>query len=190
MLNVQNYRITSPRISFQANEETGVTQEKKVNKPYKTHAGIKTGAVYGGLEAIGGLLMGAPLYSLAVIPVALLCGNYVDNKINNQNAELSKKINTQDRKEIIEQNPNVESTRNGNLYNKPNIGKKAGAILGAIAMPVLNIIQKGKHTNVLGLIISPIGGALGGLLLGAITDACASKGAKEAADKQAFRANV
>ena len=37
--------------------------------------------------------MGAPLYSLAVIPVALLCGNYVDNKINNQNAELSKKIN-------------------------------------------------------------------------------------------------
>ena len=57
MLNVQNYRITSPRISFQANEETSVTQEKKVNKPYKTHAGIKTGAVYGGLEAIGGLLM-------------------------------------------------------------------------------------------------------------------------------------
>ena len=97
MLNVQNYRITSPRISFQANEETSVTQEKKVNKPYKTHAGIKTGAVYGGLEAIGGLLMGAPLYSLAVIPVALLCGNYVDNKINNQNAELSKKINTQDK---------------------------------------------------------------------------------------------
>lgn len=190
MLNVQNYRITPQRISFQANEETGDTQEKTVNKPYKTHAGIKTGAVYGGLEAIGGLFLGYPLYALAIIPVALLCGNYVDNKINNQNAELSKKINTQDKKEIIEQNPNVESTRNGNLYNKPNIGKKTGAILGAIALPVLNIIQKGKHTNALGLIISPIEGALGGLLLGAITDACASKGAQKEADKQAFRANV
>ena len=42
-------------------------------------------------------------------------------------------------------------------------------------MPVLNIIQKGKYTNALGLIISPIEGVLGGLLLGAITDACANK---------------
>ncbi len=175
MLNVQNYRVTPSRISFQSNETNTPAQEKPVNKPYKTSAGLKTGAVYGGIEAIGGLIMGMPLYSLAVIPVALLCGNYIDSKINNQNAELSKKIKTQDRKEIIEQNPNVESTRNGNFYNKSNIGKKTGAILGAIAMPVLNIIQKGKYTNALGLIISPIEGVLGGLLLGAITDACANK---------------
>lgn len=189
MLNVQNYRVTPSRISFKSNETNTTVQEKPVNKPYKTNAGLKTGAVYGGMEAIGGLLMGMPVYSLAVLPVALVCGNYIDNKINKQNAELAKKVATQDRKEIIDQNQNVEVTRNGNLYNKSNIGKKTGAILGILAMPVLRGCQL-KEIHILGILAALVEGALGGLILGAITDAFANKKAKEHADKQAFRVNV
>ena len=37
----KNYRVTPSRISFQSNETNTPAQEKPVNKPYKTSAGLK-----------------------------------------------------------------------------------------------------------------------------------------------------
>ena len=54
MLSVQNYNMNTPQVSFKQNEETS-------QKPFVTHAGLKTGAVVGSIGAASTL----GLYSVA-----------------------------------------------------------------------------------------------------------------------------
>lgn len=127
------------------------------------------------------------LYLPIFILTALGCGALVDNSINKKRANLQQRLATEDKKAILESDDNVDTTAKGNLYYKSSVGKKLGTVLGAVALPALGIIQavlaKSK-VNALGAVSNIITGAIGGLALGAITDACANKKAKAAADKQ------
>lgn len=127
------------------------------------------------------------LYLPIFILTALGCGALVDNSINKKRANLQQRLATEDKKAILESDDNVDTTAKGNLYYKSSVGKKLGTVLGAVALPALGIIQavlaKSK-VNALGAVTNIITGAIGGLALGAITDACANKKAKAAADKQ------
>lgn len=127
------------------------------------------------------------------IPVTMAvyagCGALVDKFINDKRADFDKNTQGKDSKEILKNNNDAELTRDGNVYQKSNIGKKYGAAIGVVALPVLNAINKAikgaSHFSFKMLAFNMIVGALGGLTLGAITDHYANKGAKNFADKQA-----
>lgn len=127
------------------------------------------------------------LYLPIFILTALGCGALVDNSINKKRANLQQRLATEDKKAILESDDNVDSTVKGNLYYKSSIGKKLGTALGAVVFPALGVIQtvlaKSK-VNAFSIVSKIIMGAIGGLALGAITDACANKNAKKVADKQ------
>lgn len=211
MLSVQNYRMTPNVVSFKAQKEN-----QTESKPFKTHAGLKTGvgcavaegAMTGflvsgltrGINALKGqedeildivasgmkesrnvlLLLYLPVMALT----ALGCGALVDNKINKKNAELAEKVKLNGKREVLKNEKNANITKNENVYYKSNDGKKLGTILGVVAMPLLAFVQARK-LNVLSAGISAALGAVGGLILGAITDACANRSAAKHADRQA-----
>ena len=127
------------------------------------------------------LFIGLPVYILA----SLGCGALIDKKINKKHAELAQKAQEKDAKEVLAEDERAELTRSGNLYHKSNTGKKLGAALGAIVYPAFSLLQKYafKIPHV-GIITSVVIGALGGLGLGAITDACSNKAARKHADRQ------
>ncbi len=115
------------------------------------------------------------------------CGAFVDKLINKKHADLADEIQSKPGKEILEENDNADVSRKGNLYLKTNTGKKVGTVLGAVVAPILSItslkIAKFKIHPIIA-ISGVVQGALGGLLLGAITDHCSNKAAEKYADKQ------
>lgn len=93
-------------------------------------------------------------------------------------------------KQRKENEPNA-ITKNGNEYTKVNMGKKLGLILGAAAQIGLMAVQPKRMKRVdmlspnpkLTKAISTGIGAVGGFILGAITDHNANKKAAKEADK-------
>ncbi|MBD5402390.1 hypothetical protein HDR58_06270 [bacterium] len=128
------------------------------------------------------------IYLPIFILSALGCGALVDSAINKKRAALDEQLATQDKKDILASDDNIETTRNGELYYKSNKGKKLGTALGAVVLPALGLVSNSLHKVKLtqGLILNTVLGTLGGLTLGAITDACANKNARNHADKQAI----
>ncbi|MBQ8668207.1 hypothetical protein IJ472_00390 [bacterium] len=128
------------------------------------------------------LFIGIPVFVLA----SLGCGAFVDKKINAKHAELAQKAQEKDAKEVLAEDECAELTRDGNLYHRSNTGKKVGAALGAVAYSAFTLFQKYalKAPSGFGIVASVALGALGGLGLGAITDACSNKAAKKHADRQ------
>lgn len=126
------------------------------------------------------------------IPIAILtsigCGALVDKKINDKHAQFADKLEKEGKKEILKNDDNAEITKQEQVYCKASTGKKLGPILGAVLSPLLGIVNTkvaGNKLNAIGLLISAATGAIGGLILGAITDKVANKGAAKFADKQA-----
>src|SRR5574344_2143055 len=202
MLAVQSYGMNSNVVPFKANE----TENKR---PEKTHAGLKTGAIYTAVgsamslssmgflkkivksseEAIASgevtdkftialfkslqnvtksagkkLWITIPLFSA----VAVGCGAFVDHLINKKREALAEKVEAE-----------------GNVVYKSNQGKKAGAIMGAVLSPIFGIISATSGKSKIPVFATMITGALGGFILGAITDKCANKAVAKSADKQA-----
>ena len=228
MLSVQNYSMNTPQVSFKQNEE-----KASDNKAFETHAGLKTGAIAGGIGAASTL----SLYALAdklvksgkdaiaegaeelgkdavheagnffseasaqlkaagkklwiTIPIGLAvysgCGALIDKLTNDSRAKFAQDNAGKDTKEILKNNSDAELTRGGEVYQKSSIGKKYGALLGAVVLPLWakskSLITKAKSP--VGIIGNVITGALGGLILGAITDHYSNKGAVKHADKMA-----
>ena len=114
---------------------------------------------------------------LPVIPLYLGCGAIVDWANNKQRANSE---------------PNAE-TEKGNKYTKVNMGKKLGAILGAVTCGISSIINNKAIKQILAT--SPnkaftigfafVTSALGGLMLGSIADKMSNKQAAKEADKMA-----
>ena len=176
---------------------------------YKSHSGLKTGAVYGAivtvlnaialtmnlssinqLEASGadkkvieaaksqfkdGMIQ-APL----LLGVALACGAIVDAIGNKKRAEFDEETKGQSSKDIFNYNDSADITRMGNVYYKSNNGKKWGTLLGVFALPLANFntIKKSPAMGIGCMIF----GALGGLILGSITDHYTNKNAAKKAD--------
>ena len=145
-----------------------------------------------GLSDAGDLIKSAKKRYYWTIPVTMGtyagCGALVDKFINDKRANFTKNTQNKDVKDIIANNSDAELSRNGNVYQKSNTGKKYGAALGVVALPVLNAINsviKGSYKfSLIGTGFSIAIGALGGLTLGAITDHYSNKGAKKFVEKQ------
>lgn len=225
MLSVQNYQMTTPQVSFKQKEETS-------QSPFVTHAGLKTGAVVGGIGAastiglytfadkllklgkgvvaegaemgeeaahdMGNVLSeagaslkaaGKKLWITVPIGIAVYtgCGALIDKLINDKRAKFAQDIAGKDTKDIVKDNSDAELTRRGEVYQRSNIGKKFGTLLGAVVLPAWSktseMITKSKSP--VGIVGNAIIGALGGLILGSITDHYANKGAIKHADKMA-----
>src|SRR5574344_1191684 len=181
---------------------------KKQVKPYKTHAGLILGSVLSGFYSLALLptvfadkfikdktvLKKIPKISKSTNAIALGayigCGVLTDVLINKRQAKFATEMNTMGKQQTINKDENVELTSKGNAYCPTSIGKKAGVLLGGLAIPVLNAIEykvNAKNTNIkrtkMGIVVSGLTSALAGLTLGAITDHFANKGAGKYSDK-------
>lgn len=222
MLSVQNYNVVSAKPSFNA----GTNENKKPSdKPFTTNAGLKTGAVYGGIGTLGALftsslvkvsdklvndiaqndsnltkVIGADsnamkhfakgnlLYIPFFIAATLGCGAIVDRFINKKNAAFAERLEKEGKDKVLKSDDNADMTFKKNVYYKSDTGKKIGTALGAVVMPALTLIMNGlSKTKVSAVSIASalFQGALGGLILGAITDNIANKNARKHADMQA-----
>ena len=121
------------------------------------------------------------------VAIIIGCGALVDKLINKKHTDLAEQVKSKPAKEILEENDNVEVSKNGNLYYKSNTGMKTGPLIGAIVAPISSMvalkIAKFRIHPILA-ITGLIQGALGGLLLGSITDYCSNKAAEKYADKK------
>lgn len=225
MLSVQNYNVSSKSVAFKANEENNN------NKPFQTHAGLKTGVaagvVGGGAELGLGLsankflnlvkenpedLKNAGLlkdfvkatinfmkrikkgakYSVAEsLAVSVGVGALIDHIANKKHASVAELKKDNENKDVLMAEPRANTTRNENVYYKSNNGKKYGTLLGAVIVPLEHLvgskILKVKATPQ-ECIMAGVVGAVGGFVLGAITDKCSNNAARKAADKEALEA--
>ncbi len=217
---IQSYNSTPTRIAFKADGEKAPTSQADYSY-YKTNAGLKTGGVYaciaGAMGALSatfskGLLnfaknnggdakqveaasktLGKAAITIPIsMAVYVACGALIDKFINNKRAQFHEINAGKDKNEILKNNPDAETTRSGEVYQHTNVGKKYGALLGAVVSPALglavNAIAKQK-SGAIGIVSSIISGTVGGLLLGAITDHYANKGAEKYADRHSNQQN-
>ena len=133
---------------------------------------------------------GKPFSKLAfTIPlgfaVCMGCGAIIDKINNNKRAKLQADLATKDRKTVLVENSDAEVSRLGQIYHKSNDGLKYGALIGLVAGPIWSSAKNaifGMKSPI--RIVSPaIKGAIGGLILGSITDHYSNKAAKKHADK-------
>lgn len=121
------------------------------------------------------------------VAIIIGCGALVDKLINKKHTDLAEQVKSKPSKEILEENDNVEVSKNGNLYYKSNTGMKTGPLIGAIVAPISSMvalkIAKFRIHPILA-ITGVIQGAIGGLLLGSITDYCSNKAAEKYSDKK------
>jgi F0F1-type ATP synthase assembly protein I len=194
MLSVQPYSISSVRpsaVAFRANsDKSSNDNSQSYAKPFKTHAGLKTGVAFGVVEALCGFISGGLLYAPVAILASAGCGALVDNQINKKHKNLAVDIDKYGKKEALKMNDKAELTRNENIYYCSNTGLKTGALLGAVANPLLGIARTRALPSVVGATFSVLTGIAGGALLGSITDYFSNNGAKEHADINAAKQKI
>ena len=96
------------------------------------------------------------------------------------------------KKQRTNSEPNAQ-TKNGNAYTKVNMGKKLGAVLGIAGYAIAGLANKAQMKKILttspnkfvSVAITAISGALGGFILGSITDKISNKKAAKVADQAA-----
>lgn len=137
----------------------------------------------------------AKIMAPAILAASIACGVAVDAVANKKHNKIANLKDSNDAKEILQEESRANTTRNGNVYYKSNIGKKLGTLLGAVVLPVATLatskLMKYKTPAKAAAMTSGMAaacGALGGLVLGAITDKCSNHAARKAADKQAQEA--
>ncbi len=200
--------ITPKVVSFKGEEGNKAPQQHR--EVPKTHAGVYTGAVMGGIGSLGILMQSASqkvlseqgievaktLNKWAAIPLAFAfnmgCGALIDHFINKKNEEFTEATAGMEPTQATATDERAELTAKGNAYRNSNIGMKYGALIGLIGNPIYGAINtKGKGITALTVILGALSGALGGCALGAITDHFANKNAEKVADKNAkINANV
>lgn len=161
----------------------------------KTHAGLKLAT---GLSA---LTVGASLLSRRFflgdaigMGLTLATGAAVDHFINSNREKFAAESMTKTKKQMLDTNDNADITRNSNLYNKTNTGKKAWTAIAASTGAILALINRKAAGEITGITLNPVAagacgamcGAVKGLIFGAVTDHFANKTAQQHADKQAI----
>lgn len=161
----------------------------------KTHAGLKLAAGLSALTAGSALLSRRYALGDAIgIGLTLASGAIVDHFINSNREKFAAESMTKTKKQMLDTNDNADITRNSNLYNKTNTGKKAWTAIAASTGVVLALINRKAVSELTGIKLNPVitgacgamVGAVKGLIFGAVTDHFANKTAKQHADKQAI----
>ena len=131
-----------------------------------------------------GFLIYVPIF----IATALGCGAIVDKVINKKNAAFAEKVEKEGKEKAFKSEENADMTFKKNVFYKSNVGKTLGTALGAVTLPLLGVVMSlvcKSKVNMSKVLMQVVNGALGGLLLGAITDNIANNGARKFADMQA-----
>lgn len=130
-----------------------------------------------------------------VLPIALLlctsAGILADKATNKKRAQFDEKVKSLGADEVMASDKHARMSKNGGIYYKTNEGKKwsplygvASALTGLLLTCELPKITKGLTAKIaLPFVFASL---LGGLVEGSITDACANKSARKAADKEAL----
>lgn len=144
------------------------------------------------VEFMGSAKKTAKIMVPAIFAASVACGAAVDAVANKKHGQIADLKESNDAKEILQEESRANTTRNGNVYYKSNAGKKLGTLLGAIVLPVATLATSKlmKYNTPAKVAAMTAGvaaafGAVGGLVLGAITDKCSNHAARKAADKQA-----
>ena len=165
------------------------------NEYYKTNNGFKVGAVYGGINFISGLFSGA--FIAGAIEGGLHTGisAFIDYKRNQKAAEAADYINKVGvRQAVMTRDDIYLSTNNGKPYYKSNVGGKYGTAIGAGIGALFGILPgsiltatglgklRSKEVAAAGIALVAIltsAFALGGFILGKITDYFTNKAAEK-----------
>ncbi len=165
---------------------------------YKTNSGVIAGSVLGGIEGLGALsnfmrkrtFEGLSAFATAIAAVG--CGAIIDNIRNKNAAKAADEIRQVGLRKAIEADDHVDISRSGRGYYESNDGAKHGWKLGALVGLVVgtaSVFSKNfqqyanqelknaglpKNAKVAPAICGILGsgaiGALGGFIMGKITD--------------------
>ena len=168
----------------------------KGNQFYETNNGLKVGAIYGGFGAIGSLFPGGSVIGgLIGLGMHSAIGAFIDYMRNKHAAEAADYIKQVGLKKALETRDDIELSENNKPYYRSKDGMKYGTLIGAIIGAALGLFPgalvavagskfgKGKETGVAAgagvLLVGITTGisALGGLILGKITDYFTNKNA-------------
>lgn len=153
MLGIQNVGLNSNSVNFTAKRN----QKADADKPFKTQAGLKTGAAYAALigtsaiafcnnasnKAMKKSVQGALKFILPMFLIgSVITGFAIDKKINAKHAELHDKLQEDDLETIQAEDDRVQTTKEGNPYYKSALGKKIGTAIGAFTFPALTLADK------------------------------------------------
>ena len=163
---------------------------------YKTNNGLKVGAVYGGIGVLGSLMPGeSKIGGLIGLGLHSGIGAFIDHMRNKHAAEAADYIKAVGLKKALETRDDIELSANQKPYYRSKDGMKYGTTIGAIIGALIGFFPglalaiggasalKGKQKGVAAgagvLFAGLVTGitALGGLILGKITDHYTNKAA-------------
>lgn len=167
---------------------------EKGNKYYKTDNGLKVGAIYGGIGVVTSFFDGTIIGGLIGLGMHSAIGAFLDHKRNKNAAEAADYVKQVGVNQAIKTRDDIYlSRRNGQPYYVSNVGTKYGTAIGAGIGAVIGMLPASIMTALgLGKLKSKemaAGGillfgaftaisALGGFILGKITDYHTNKNAE------------
>lgn len=179
----------------------GSYQRTEIGTPYyKTNSGVVAGSILGGFQGIGviNLFMkkrtSYGLISLATALASVGCGAIIDNIRNKNAAKAADEIRRNGLRNAMQINEHIDIGRQGTGYYESNDGAKHGWKLGAAVSLILGTAatftksfqQKArlpKNAKVAPIIFGILGSAainaLGGFIMGKITDHNANNDARK-----------
>ena len=159
---------------------------------YKTNNALKVGAVYGGIDM---LLGNSKIIGLVGLGIDLAIGAFLDYKRNQKAAEAADYINAVGAKRALAEREDIYiSNVNGKPYYHSNVGAKYGTAIGAGIGAIFGVLPssvmvaaglgkaKNKEPAAAGILsFAMITGitALGGFILGKISDYFTNKAAEK-----------
>ena len=167
---------------------------------YKTNSGVIAGSVLGGIQSlsiINNLMQKrtpAGLFSLATALASVGCGAIIDNIRNKNAAKAADEIRRNGLRNAMQINEHIDIGRQGTGYYESNDGAKHGWKLGAAVSLILGTAatftksfqQEARlpknakaGTIIFGILGSAAINALGGFIMGKITDHNANNDARK-----------
>ncbi len=119
-----------------------------------------------------------PLAAAAAL-CTLGCGVLTDKLRNKKAGETAEVIKQTGVKNALASSDNIAISKKRHPYYESNNGIKYGAALGAGCGIIHSFMENGKANNIQTIILKALGFALGGLVLGAITDKYTNNDAKK-----------
>lgn len=162
---------------------------------YKTNNGLKVGSALGGVELISNIIGKSYLGGFILAGMHVGIGSFIDYKRNKHAAEAADYIKQVGLKKALETRDDIELNANQKPYYRSKDGMKYGTTIGAIIGALIGFfpglllsiggasVLKGKQKGVAagaGVLFFGLStgiSALGGLLLGKITDHYTNKAA-------------
>ena len=186
------YRISTISFGNKNNQNSPVVTKR-------SHAGLYTGLAAASVHGLSDILATkflekagvnfqksayAKYFAIPFVATSFIATGFLTDKlIQAKNKEYNNKIAGKTTQEAIALDKRGRATKKGNPYYNSNTGKKSGAVIGTIMLPLLKMITSKNLGSIRLNAIYAVGGLIGGTILGAVTDKFANKMARKNADK-------